>query len=221
VTRGQFRASGVPADAGCHVWNGELWLLDLNRSLDQPGFEQAADHPAVCLSWNTVHRYLDWFNRQPGLAGGGAYRLPSEAEWEYAARAGTATARYWGNEPGEACGWANVADRSARATFPDLPLHDCDDAFAFTAPGGSFKPNPFGLYDLIGNASEWVEDCYAETYPKGIRDGSAFEAEGCPRRVIRGGSWSYSPADARSANRHRYEPDYANNNLGFRLARTL
>lgn len=221
VTREQFLASGIPPGAGCHVWNSELWLLDLDRSPDRPGFEQAGDHPVVCVRWEEVKQYLDWFNRQPVLAGAGAYRLPSEAEWEYAARAGTRTARYWGDEPGQACGWANVADRSARATFPDLPLHECSDAFAYTAPVGRFKANPFGLFDMIGNASEWVEDCYAEQYPKAIRDGSAFEMEDCPRRVIRGGSWSYGPADARSANRHRYEPDYANNNLGFRLARSL
>ncbi len=221
ITRGQFLASGVHPTAGCQVWNGTDWQLDLGSTVEQPGFEQGDDHPVVCVSWDDVQRYVRWLNERPGVSGSGPYRLPSEAEWEYAARGGTKTARYWGNAPEQACENANVADKSSASIFAGRPFHDCSDGFVYTAPAGRFKANAFGLHDTIGNAAEWVQDCYAEEYGKAIRDGSAFEKQGCEKRVIRGGSWSYPPVDARAANRHRYEPGFRNDSVGFRIARSL
>lgn len=216
VTRDQLLA-GVQPGGGCQFWNGTDWQFDPGRSVEQPGFEQGGNHPAVCVSWEEAQKYVRWLSEQSGSS----YRLPSEAEWEYAARAGTKTARYWGDPPEQACEYANVADRDARSIFPNRPFHDCSDGFVHTAPVGRFKANAFGLYDTIGNVSEWVQDCYEGEYKKAIRNGSAFETGKCEKRVLRGGSWSFPPADARAANRHRYEPGYRNDNLGFRVARTL
>jgi formylglycine-generating enzyme required for sulfatase activity len=222
VTRAQLRASGVQPGAGCYVWNGKDWQLDPQASFERPGFDQGADHPAVCVSWNEAQSYLGWLNRQPGVAGN-AYRLPSEAEWEYAARAGTTTARYWGNEPNQACEYANVGDRSLKQAIPNWPwpIHDCSDGFVYTAPVGRFKSTAFGLYDMIGNVWEWVQDCYAEQYSESIRNGSAFETQNCGQRVVRGGSWSNRPEFARVAYRNRNEPANRNSIRGFRLARTF
>lgn len=220
ITRAQFKSSGVQPAAGCHVWDGTQWQPDSKRSWERPGFEQSADHPVVCVSWNDVQEYLRWLNRQAGSSAKDAYRLPSEAEWEYAARAGTTSVRYWGNEPERACDYANVADRTAKA-IRDTPIHECSDGFLVTAPVGQFIANEFKLKDMIGNVFEWVEDCYAEQYSKGIRDGSAFETANCGLRVARGGCWDFGPETALAASRWKLEPGIRLYYLGFRVARTL
>ncbi len=139
--------------------------------------------------------YAEWLAEKTGKK----YRLLSEAEWEYAARAGSDKARFWGSSPDRACQFGNVGDYSAKKKHPDWEIHECDDGYAETAPVSSFKPNAFGLYDMLGNVWEWVEDCYNANYDGAPNDGRAWATGDCSRRVIRGGSWNNSPAIVRSA----------------------
>lgn len=172
------------------------------------------DQPAVEVSWEDATEYARWLSRKAGKT----FRLPTEAEWEYAARAGTKTARFWGDDPDDACHYANVYDKTSERVHKfDWPSHNCDDGFAVTAPAGTFQPNNFGLYDMLGNVWEWTQDWYGEDYysisprnnPQGPSSGSI--------RVIRGGSWFNDAWNVRSANRFRNSPDYRFINLGFRL----
>ena len=172
--------------------------------------------PAVYVSWKDAKAYADWLSKK----GNGKFRLPTEAEWEYAARGGTQTERYWGNGEKEACQYANVADLTAKGQWASWTVHDCDDGYAAAAPVGKFRANKFGLYDTMGNAWEWVSDWYDGKYyaksprrdPKGPSGGS--------HRVRRGGSWLNRPARVRSALRSRNGPGFRHH-LGVRLARTL
>jgi formylglycine-generating enzyme required for sulfatase activity len=199
------------------------------RSWRDPGFDQTSDrYPAVCVSWNDAKAFIRWLSRKTGKT----YRLPTEAEWEYAARAGTRTARYWGDDPNQACVHENVADRStyetgfsrqSRKTWsrPSGRRHDCDDGRYLIAPVGSYRANGFGLYDMLGNVWEWTEDCGNASYTGAPADGSAWLTGDCSRRVLRGSSWTSEPRYARSANRARDPSDYRSTGIGFRLARTL
>jgi len=189
------------------------------KSWRSPGFVQDDRHPVLGVSWNDAQAYVDWLAKRTGQS----YRLPSEAEWEYAARAGTTTARFWGDDPNRACAHANVGDRSLKSARPKWPfiIHDCEDGFAETAPVGRFAANPFALYDMIGNVWEWTQDCWNDSYSAAPVDGSPWLKGDCGRRVVRGGSWYLEPELARAAYRIGFEPGYRNNILGFRLARTL
>ena len=138
---------------------------------------------------------------------GRPYRLLTEAEWEYAARAGTTTAYYWGDEIGK----ANANCNGCGSQWDNRE----------TSPVGSFKPNAFGLYDMSGNVLQWVEDCYHDNYDDAPTDGSAWTSGDCSRRVVRGGSWYSDPQYLRSADRFGYATDFRSGDLGFRLARTL
>jgi formylglycine-generating enzyme required for sulfatase activity len=148
----------------------------------------------------------------------------SESEWEYAARAETTTAWYWGNNEADQCRYANGADLSAKAQgVSPAGAVSCDDKYPHTSPVGSFRPNKFGLYDMAGNVGEWVEDCYHETYRDAHTDGSAFES--ClPKfhnsRVMRGGAWNAIPAWLRSASRDVEIPSTRADSFGLRVART-
>ena len=146
---------------------------------------------------------MAWLSEQTGAD----YWLLSEAEWEYAARAGSATQYSWGDEIGH--NRANCAD--------DL----CGDRWERTAPAGSFKPNAFGLYGMHGNVWEWVADCWNGSYEDAPFGGSAWMPGDCGMRVLRGGSWYFDPGDLRSSDRGKISGDYRSNFLGFRVARTL
>jgi formylglycine-generating enzyme required for sulfatase activity len=182
-----------------------------------PGLAQAESHPVLCVSWNDARAYAQWLAKKTGKR----YRLPSEAEWEFAARAGSVTARYWGDDPVQACRFANVADQSRFQTMGFGQKHECTDGHYFTAPAGGYAPNRFGLYDMLGNAWEWTEDCWNAGYAGAPADGSAWLAGDCAQRVCRGGSWSTVPRFARSAARYRNNADHRDNLTGFRLARTV
>jgi formylglycine-generating enzyme required for sulfatase activity len=169
------------------------------------------DRPVINVSWEDAVSYAAWLSRETGEQ----YRLPSEAEWEYAARAGTETpfwtgpcihtdqANYDGNFDYNGCG-ANTGVYREK-----------------TVPVGSLPANPWGLHEVHGNVWEWVQDRYQDNYRGAPTDGSAWEAGGSSARVVRGGSWLNVPRDLRAANRNGDGPDNRDNFLGFRLARTL
>ena len=177
------------------------------------------DCPVVFVSWSAAQTFVRKLNRITGKN----YRLPSEAEFEYALRAGGRAKWPWGDDASGACGYANVADRSAKRQYPDLSIHDCDDGNVHTAPVGRYKANAFGLHDVSGNVWEWVQDCYEYNYDKGQPlDGRAYEpVRNCESGVIRGGGWNGNSRVTRSADRNWHWPGYRDSNLGFRLSRTL
>ncbi len=159
--------------------------------------------PVINVSWDDAKTYVAWLSRKTGKP----YRLLTEAEWEYAARAGTNTRYWWGDEIGSGNANCDTA---------------CGDSFRYTAPVGSFKPNGFGLHDMLGNVWEWTEDCWNGNYNSAPTDGTAWLGSDCGRRVLRGGSWILNPGNVRSAVRmggvtasrsYRY-------GIGFRVART-
>ena len=178
-----------------------------------PGFGQSGSHPAVCVSWEDAQAYVAWLSRVAGER----YRLPSEAEWEYAARAGTRTARWWGEGETGQCTHANLVDASAGIPWGT----GCSDGHSRTAPVGSFRANAWGLHDVLGNVQEWTQDCWNDSYAGAPTDGSAWERGGCSFPVLRGGAWSTGPRLIRSAHRGRGAAQTRLNDWGFRVARTL
>ena len=185
------------------------------------GGPQQGNHPAVCVSWTDAQAYVDWLARITGKS----YRLPSEAEYEYAARAG-GTARFGASDdPTELCRFVNGADQSARAAgLPDdADYMDCTDGFPYTAPVGSFAQNAFGLNDLIGNVWEWTADCFAEDYRAAPSDAAArsHSQADCPARAVRGGDWFSAASLLRPAVRASAKPDSHYDDIGFRVVRTL
>ena len=202
---------------GCAAWDGTTWAYDAQRNWRAPGFTQGDDHPVVCVSWNDAKAYLNWLSKESGQA----YRLPSEAQWESATRAGSTSARFWGKNEDQACAYGNVADKAAKRQHPNWPVHNCDDGFLNTAPVGSFKANTFGLEDMLGNVREWTEDCWNGFYVGAPSDGSAWTKGECGRRVLRGGSWNITPVIVRSADRSWDFTGGRDINSGFRPARTL
>jgi formylglycine-generating enzyme required for sulfatase activity/class 3 adenylate cyclase len=158
--------------------------------------------PAINVSWDDAQQYVAWLSKMTGRP----YRLLTEAEWEYAARGGTTTAYYWGDEIGK--GNANCAGCGSEGNKQ-------------TSPVGSFPANQFGLYDMAGNVWQWVQDCYSRNYDRAPADGSASADQGCTYRVARGGAWNVGRQFVRSAVRFRYPSNYQALNRGFRVARTL
>lgn len=226
VTRAQYAAFVVETnyrpEGGCYVWQeGRQGTLDQSANWEKPGFPQSDTDPVVCVSWNDARNYARWLAKRTGRP----YRLPSEAEWEYAARGGTQTAYFYGNDPDQTCGYGNVADQVARAEFKDKAsgwtFADCNDGHAYTAPARSYKPNAFGLYDTTGNVWEWTEDCYHGDYQNARADGTPWNETQCETHVLRGGGWGVRPAGARSASRVRDVAGGRGGGVGFRLARTI
>ncbi len=171
------------------------------------------DQPAVEVSWATAVAFARWCGEQEGDAD--RYALPTEAEWERAARAGTTGRWFWGDDAAKASRFANVPDRSITMfleTWEHLPV---DDGHAVASPLASFAPNPFGLHDVIGNVGEWCADRFA-AYPEGEAIDPTGPAEG-EARAIRGGSWYDRPACARAAYRRGHEPTYRSRSIGFRV----
>ena len=141
--------------------------------------------PVINVGWEDAQAYLSWLSRESGEE----YRLLSEAEWEYVARAGTQTAWYWGRSASGGCRYAN-------GRFPA----SCPDGYgSTTAPVGSYEPNAFGLYDVLGNVWEWTEDCWNQSYTGAPADGAAWRNSDSCQRVLRGGSWGFVPDILRSA----------------------
>ncbi len=227
VTRGQFRQfveethyrTQAEKSGGCYLWDSEKkqWKQDAKANWERPGFQQDDRHPVVCVSHGDAEAYIAWLVKRTGVA----YRLPTESEWEYAARAGTLTSRYWGDDSEQGCEFANGADAEAAKINSSWTTTRCSDGYGYTAPVASFRPNHFGLYDMAGNVLEWVADCYHDNYQGAPDDGSAWgDKPGC-NRGVRGGSWDSNPQLLRSAFRNRLRPDGTYDFQGFRLARAL
>jgi formylglycine-generating enzyme required for sulfatase activity len=167
--------------------------------------------PVINVSWDDAHQYVQWLAQETGKA----YRLPTEAEWEYAARAGTTTAFDTGN-----CISTSQANYDGNYDY-----NNCGAKTGVfvgkTQPVGHYPTNPWGLHDLHGNVWEWVEDCYHDSYTGAPTDGRAWTQGSCPARVLRGGSWYSIPGGLRSANRDMNDPGYRYKTNSFRVARTL
>lgn len=228
ITKAQFAAylkdSGVLAPGGdCMAWDKttQKWGRSPDNTWTNPGFAQTENDPVVCVSWAEAAGYAAWLAQKTKKP----YRLASEAEWEYAARAGTTTVRDWGNERDIACTKANVYDTESAAFMRTKPgpneNFQCQDAFMFTAPVGSFPANKFGLNDMMGNAWEWTADCWHENYIGAPKDGSAWVEANCKQRVGRSGSWGAEPWALRIAHRRGNAAEFKFSSLGFRIARDL
>jgi formylglycine-generating enzyme required for sulfatase activity len=219
VTVGEFREFITATHremSGCNTYD-DRWEYRRDASWQSPGFAQGVMHPVTCVSWDDALAYAAWLSGKSGRD----YRLPSASEWEYAARAGTDLSRPWGAAGDAACAEANVADESAVERFPGWTVFPCTDRYVNTAPVGSFKPNAFGLNDLLGNVFEWVQDCWYDDYKGAPIDGSARVFAGCEERELRGGSWFSSPQYISASYRNRFAHDYRSSSIGFRLVREI
>jgi formylglycine-generating enzyme required for sulfatase activity len=177
-----------------------------STSRSMPGDEGfgRGNQPVINVSWQDAQAYARWLSVQTNRS----YRLPTEAEWEYAARAGTLTDYHFGDDRSDLCTYANHSDASDSG---------CQDGYDGPAPIGQFLPNPFGLFDVHGNVWEWVEDCWNESYQGAPQNSDAWLTGDCDRRVVRGGSWVSDAASLRSAYRSSISSSARGKSFGFRL----
>lgn len=220
VTKGEFsafvRATQYRTEAeqsgGCFAWEGHKWTNHRNFQWRDVGFTQTDDHPVVCVSWNDAQAYVQWLSQSTGQM----YRLLSESEREYATRAGSTTVFWWGD--------ALASERANYdTTAPDFLGSNKGTWRQATVPVSSFNANPFGLYNVLGNVSEWVQDCQHDTYVGAPTDGSAWvkTCKALDKRMLRGGAWSGEPAALRVSSRNWLTSDFRSNAVGFRVARSL
>jgi formylglycine-generating enzyme required for sulfatase activity len=205
ITRGEFAAfvkeTDYRTDGGCDVWTGSEWRTQPDRSWRFPSFGQDDRHPVVCVNWYDAKAFVAWLSKKVGKA----YRLLTEAEREYAARAKTTTRYSFGDNEVALSGYAWYQANAGGTTHPV----------------GEKKPNAFGLFDMHGNAWAWCEDIWHSSYYGAPNDGSAWLTGGPPYRVLRGGSWYRNANGLRSAFRVNFPPDGRYNDTGFRVARGL
>lgn len=198
ATNAQYRRFDSSHDSGAYE----------AHNLNEP------DQPVVRVGWQEAFAYADWLSEKSGLH----FRLPTEAEWEYAARAGKTGSRYWGDDPNQACRYANIYDETARKTKPfNWASYPCEDGQVVVAPVGKYAANAFGVYDMLGNVAEWTCSEYDSTYAGGETRCADRTGTAGGRRVLRGGSWSDYPGLVRFAYRFPAAPEYRKFDLGFRL----
>lgn len=229
VTRGQFSTF---VEETAHLTGDRCETFEISdgkyvreervdRDWRNPGISQTDDHPVVCLTWDDTVAYTAWLSAKTGAH----YRLLSEAEWEYVARSGTDSYRFWGDDASnvEACRYANIADDTPLPNGETWPRQfACTDGHWAPSPIGSFQANSFGLYDVIGNVWEWVADCANESYDGAPTDGSAWTESGdCSKRILRGGAAHEGGGYTRSAIRGAYKRTGRISSDGFRVARDL
>ena len=216
VTRGQYDAfvseTGRETPNGCQTYGDRGWGSRFGSNWRDPGYAQNDDHPVACVSRDDALAYARWLSERQGQS----YRLPTEAEWEYAARGGSGAARHWGNDAGQACLWGNVGDHALQHHYREWSwtIHACSDGYIHTAPVGSYRANPYALHDMIGNLWEWTCSGYDAAYRGAEHRCTWDDLNG----VARGGSWSNSPRWARSAGRFENPVDARFDLVGFRLA---
>jgi sulfatase modifying factor 1 len=233
ITRDQYEAfalaTGRAAGGDCLSDRRQRgnWVHDADTTFRDPGFSQSGDHPVACVNWAEAKAYVDWLNTRTR----GGYRLLTEVEWEYVARGGAANAVYpWGNELAKGCSFANGFDLTAVATYKGMDtsgykVYDpltCTDGWLNTSPVGSLKPNAFGVHDMIGNVSEWIEDCHAPSHDAVSEEGAPPVVRGeCVKRIAKGGSWGTLGNNLRTAERFPYAPTHRDDSIGIRVAKTL
>ncbi len=232
VTLGQFRVfmeetrykSKIPTYkgeplVGCNYFDGKGYGYIAGHNWQNPGYPQREDAPVVCVSWSDAAAYVAWLSEKTGRT----YRIPSAVEFEYASRAGSSAPWFWGTDPAKACDYANIGDRTFVERYPKRPAFPCNDGYVYTAPVKQFKSNAFGLYDMVGNAWEWTNDCFISDLGQTPADGSSqlgSEKE-CGFRTPKGGSWISGISWSRAAVRSKDGADYKSFMLGFRVAATL
>jgi formylglycine-generating enzyme required for sulfatase activity len=224
VTRDEFteyfRATRWRTDNACWVegqdgkrreYKGLTWR--------KPGFAQTGRDPVVCVNWFEARGFAGWLSKVSGKR----YRLPSEAEWEYAARAGSTGPRPFAADSASICSHANTADQSLVQAYKNRRAATryaaCADGYPFTSPVGAFPPNRFGLHDMLGNVWEWTEDCWNPTYDGATPDNKPRYSGECDKRVVRGGGWFDDLTRVRAAMRFRDSNGHNGNMLGFRVVR--
>jgi len=229
----QFRqfvdATGYQADGNCWKLAANEWGHEVGKvSWHSPTIAPSDHHPVMCVSWDDAHAYLQWLSQQTGKH----YRLPSEAEWEYAARAGS-NARYpFGDDPAALCKHANVFDRSGKAAIARLTGKTrtevaCDDQAELTTVVGMYAANAFGLHDMLGNVGEFVEDCQHLSYAGAPGDGTAWtsacgEFHGGAMVIHRGGAYNSGPVGASpTARGHAGKANRSSLGEGFRIAEDI
>lgn len=223
ITTAQFREfvedTGYRAGTDCRMWTGETIEGVPGKDWQDPGYGRPPrdDDPVACVSWFDAKAYAKWVADKTGRA----YRLPTEAEWEYVGRSGSQDSYPWGEDPDGGCAVANYYDESARGLRPWDPVA-CTDGHRIVAPVGSIAPNAFGVFDVVGNVWEWVEDCYVVPYGSQPVDGSAHQVEGpCEKRGVRGGAWHSRATWQRPSFRGRDTEDFVTQVFGIRLVREL
>jgi len=228
ITRAQYRtfvdATKRPDPDGCGVHDAakDSWGPQPGYSWRKPGFTQTDQDPAVCISYNDAVAYTQWLSKKTGKA----YRLPSDAEWEYAARAGTTTPWYWGVSAEDGCKRGNLISSGTIAALGSPPsMADrfvCSNPRSYTVPVASYAPNGFGLYDMAGNAFEWAADCNSPDNTDAHADGTARTTGACDRHYLKGGAFHTPFWLTRSAVRGAPLPaDLHMFTIGFRVARTI
>ena len=186
--------------------------IDLHKKLA----DADSGEPIRYVSWEDATRYTNWLTAQSGAK----YRLPTEAEWEYVARAGAQSHYFFGDDEQQLCTYANLADQSTKKRYREWLVIDCEDGYEKIGTAGTLEVNPFGLYDVYGNVSEWVAECGMPEYATAPDDGSEADGlESCDSHGFRGGSWDSQPDELRSA--YRNTGFSANDDRGIRLLREL
>jgi formylglycine-generating enzyme required for sulfatase activity len=202
ITRNQYTIfindSNHSSDEGCEVYDLPSFNMNLKKSWLDPDFSQDSNHPVVCVNWHDAQAYVSWLSKLTG----DQYRLLSESEWEYVARAGSTTSYSFGD-----------SIDSMKANY--------DDQYRATTPVGSYAPNEFGIFDVHGNAAEWVIDCWVDNYANAPSSGEPMTAGACDKRILRGGTWHNQPQYLRSAFRNGYFANFRLSGIGFRIAKSL
>jgi formylglycine-generating enzyme required for sulfatase activity len=213
------RTTNYQVPLGCEVWpTGSAPNEKANWREPYYGRPIRPEEPVVCVSWKDAQAFISWLSQATGQR----YRLPTEAEWEYAARAGSSTDFPWGDNAEDGCTKANMYDASGGDQFRWVSTK-CSDAFPKVAPAKSFPANKFGLYNMVGNVWEWTQDCYVIPYPDRADERAVEPPAGqpCARRTVRGGSWMTRPDRNRTSFRGRDPEDTRFFMFGFRVARDL